>query len=193
MLVTFLIGLSPIIGAQEASMDTKVTHEDYERMIENHYKIDFREKAIKSMDLTKEEIIRFDPIYNDYVSRKRGIIDERFELLRNYQDLLHKFDDNRTDSEVTADFIENFWETQIAEMELKKDFFDRFEDVVSNEKAINFLLFEEKAQSRMEEASMIGIVPMMVEVREFSRPMHKKMHKHKHKKHKEKDNSINRK
>ncbi|PHN04792.1 hypothetical protein [Flavilitoribacter nigricans] len=161
------MGAIPMLNAQEASTTTEPTPEQYETMIENYYNVKFREMAFESLELTEDEITKFDPLYAEYISRKKDIVQRRNKLVEKYRDEMMEDDDAEEKADERADFIENYWETQIKEMELKKDFFDRFEDIVSNEKAINFFLLEEKMQSRVEEASLIQIVPMMIEVREY--------------------------
>lgn len=172
------LGAAPMVHAQEASTTNEASPEEYKTMIENHYKVKFREMAYKSLELTEDEIIKFDPLYSEYIAQKMDIADRRNKLVEKYRDEMMEDDDAEEKADERADFIENYWETQIKEMELKKDYFDRFEDIVSNEQAINFFLLEEKAQSRMEESSLIEIVPMMIEVREYD-PAKKKMKKNK--------------
>lgn len=188
------LGVTPMISAQEASTTKTPTAEEYKTMIENHYNVKFREMAFEALGLTEEEIIKMDPIYKDYTSAKMDLIDRRNQLIEKYRDEMQEDDDAEEKEDETADFIENYWETQIKEMELKKDYFDRFEDVVSNEKAISFFLLEEKMQSRVEEVNLIGIVPMMIDVREYHSPyMKDKMHdkKKKHDKKMKEDSSMN--
>lgn len=185
------IGVTPMLSAQEASTKSEPTPEEYETMIENHYNVKFREMAFEAMELTEDEITKLDPIYMDYVSDKRAIMDRRNKLINKYRDEMQEDDDAEEKADERADFIENYWETQIKEMELKKDYFDRFEDVISNEKAISFFLLEEKMQSRIEEANLIGLVPMMVKVKEYRYAPEKKQKMHDKKKMKKDDSSMN--
>lgn len=173
----FFIALTPFAEAQQASTRSDFSAAEQERLLENQYIMDFRKAAYESMMLTEEEIERFDPLYRNYMSRKMDILDERFRLMNNYRAGLNEDKQEQKSQdrdELTADFIENYWETKIDEMQLKKNYFDRFENVVSNADAITFFMLEEQLQSEMEEASLIEIVPVMIEVQESYIPMMKK-------------------
>lgn len=190
IICALFLGSVPMVSAQQASTSPEPSPEDYERMIENHFKVEFRKMAYESLDLTKDEITKFDPLYNNYISQKMDIVDRRNKLINEYRDEMNEDDDAAEKEDERADFIENYWETQINEMELKKDYFDRFEDIVSNEKAVGFFLLEEKAQSRMEEINLIGIVPMMIDVRKYG-PMKKDKKSHDRKMKMKEDSSMN--
>lgn len=169
LLIIFALCLGTIgmATAQTASSESEPTSEDYERLIENYYNVKFREMAFDAMELNEDEIVKIDPLYSEYVARKKELVQKRNKLVDEYREELSEEGDADEYDDDTADFIENYWETQIAEMELRKDYFDRFEDIVSTEKAIQFFLLEEKSQSRVEEVNLIQIVPMMMDVREY--------------------------
>lgn len=52
----------PMVSAQETSTIDEPTVDEYETLIENYHKIKFWEMAFESLELTEDEIIRFDPL-----------------------------------------------------------------------------------------------------------------------------------
>lgn len=170
LLLALFLGAIPMVSAQQTGTEKEHTVEDYETLIENHMKVKFRELAYKTLELTEDEIVKFDPLYSQYTEEKMKIVEKRSRLIENYKEEMKEDDDAKEKDEETAGFIENYWETQIKEMELQKDFFDRFEEVVSTDKAISFFLLEDRVQNRVEEGAVLRIIPMSIEVREYFYP-----------------------
>lgn len=156
--VTLLcLGLMPMTMAQ----DTEVTKEDYQRLIKNHLQVDFRTFALESMDLTEEQIRDFDPIYLAYMDAKSDFVQKKQELVKEYEEEMKEDDSAEDKTDETADFIENFWELRIDEMELRKDYFDKLEDKIGPIKAANFFLLEEAVYDRMQQKQLIAVIPAL--------------------------------
>jgi hypothetical protein len=151
------------VTTTDTNTDTEVNFEDYQKYLEGKLKVEFREKVIKSMELTEDEIVGFDPIFRDYMEDRKSLVEEKYKLIEEYEDEMAEDNSAESEDEETAGFIENYWELDIKEMELQKDFFDRFEDVVSTDKAINFFLMEDDMINQMMRPTLIRVVPMIVE------------------------------
>lgn len=170
LMFALFLGMLPLISAQEANTQKEISLEDYERVLDNQLKVELRKNAYKSMGLNEEEIVKMDPIFNEYIEQKRELLEKKFDLIDEYQEEMAEDDTAKDEEEETAGFIENYWELDIKEMELKKDFFDRFEEVVTTDQAINFFMVEESMQEEMERPSVIRIVPMIIEFERVPSP-----------------------
>ena len=102
--------------------------EGFERMLKTQYKVELRSLAGSALDMTSEEIEDFIPIFMDYMKYKNSLVERRNDLVKDYQDEMKEDDTAKDEAEETADFIENYLEVDIADMELQKDYFDKFEE-----------------------------------------------------------------
>ena len=139
---------------------------DYERMMEKRLEVNFRNYAIKSLSLSETEINAFDDIYFEYMNDKDDIIDSKYSLLDDYAASADA--KNKVAGETTADFIENYWETEIDEMQIEKDYFDLLEDEIGVTKATNFFLLEDAVQNRMKNRIYANNMPVLIEIERFS-------------------------
>lgn len=138
----------------------EVTAEDYERLVDAAFKVDFRAFAINQLDLSEKETEAFTPLYLDYMGQKAKILDRRAQLVAEFRDELKEDNTMSSEREETADFIENYWETDIAATELKKDFFDKMEDEIPYEKAIAFFNLEDAVRNRIQRMQLVDVIPM---------------------------------
>lgn len=138
----------------------QVTTEDYERLITAAFKVDFRAFAINRLDLSEEEIIAFTPIYMDYMAAKANILDQRANLVAEHREEMKEDNSESSEDNEIADFIENYWETDIDAAELKKDYFDKLEDEIPYQKAVAFFALEDAVRNRIERMQLIDIIPM---------------------------------
>lgn len=140
----------------------EVTAEDYERLINSAFKVDFRAFVINQLDLSEEEIEGFTPLYLDYMTQKAEILDRRAQLVAEHREEM-KEENNDNEAEETADFIENYWETDINITQLKKDFFDKLEDEIPYRKAMAFFEIEEAVRQRIQRMQLVDLVPVVYE------------------------------
>lgn len=158
LLVAFgLTSLPAQVNPTTANRD--VTAEDYERMIENLFKVQFRSFVIEKLGLNEEQTTRFTPIYLEYMEAKANLADKRMRLVESYQEEMKEDDSTEDEKEETADFIENYWEVDIDAMELRKDYFDRLEDAISYRNAMQFFLMEESIDRMFVRADLTKLVP----------------------------------
>jgi hypothetical protein len=163
MLLLCLFSISTFSFAQTADANDKVTKEDYQRYIDSKMEMDFRNMTLKALDLTSDEIIAFDPIFREYMNDKDRLFEKRMNLLEDFRDEMREDDSVKNQNEDRADFIEDYWETEIAEMELSKNYFDRLEDAIPVDKAIKFFLWEDAIQDQIVRNTMSEFVPMVLE------------------------------
>ncbi len=164
IILTFLVGFSTVALGQNNNND-EVSAETYERMIQNSFEINLRELAIKTLDLTEDQIIEFTPLYMDYMDEKAELMDDRLAMIEKYEAELSEEKDSEADkNEERAEFVEDYWQIDIDEMQLKNNFFDKFEDVIPYEKAMRFFDIEEAFRSRIARAELIAVMPVMVEL-----------------------------
>lgn len=137
------------------------TEMDYERMVNSMYKVELRSLAINALNLTTEETEDFTPIYMEYMKYKNGLADRRTDLVQGYRDEMAEDDTAEDEREETADFIENYWEVDIADMNLRKDYFDKLEDKIGYAKALQFFELEKMFQNRYNRAILAKNAPSL--------------------------------
>lgn len=156
------MGVSTIALGQNGD---EVSAETYERMIQNAFEIDLRKLAINTLDLTEDQIIEFTPLYMDYMDEKAELMDDRLAMIEKYEaELSEKGDSEADKNEERAEFVEDYWQIDIDEMQLKNNYFDKLEDVIPYEKAIRFFDIEEAFRSRIARAELVAVMPVMVEL-----------------------------
>lgn len=136
--------------------------EGYERMLKAKYNIELRKVAGEALELTEEQMSDFTPILMDYLRAKEDLMERRNKLVSKYKSEMKEDDTIKDEMNETGDFIENYWEADIAEMELKKDYFDRFEDAITPTKAIRFFTIEQMFQDRIQRTMLIERLPEMI-------------------------------
>lgn len=161
LLACLCFGLAPL-AAQQQQQQRDVTVEEYERLIQNTFQVNFRTYVVEQLGLNSEQITRFTPLYMEYMDRRADLADKRARLVEEHKDEMSEDDSMEDENEETADFIENYWEVDIAEMELRKDYFDRMEDVISYENAMAFFMLEEDVSRSLRQAQMSAIMPMII-------------------------------
>lgn len=57
---------------------------DYERYFDAKLKMDYRNSTIKALDLTREEFIAFDLIFNIHMEKKQKLVEEGIELIEDF-------------------------------------------------------------------------------------------------------------
>lgn len=140
----------------------EITDSQYEELIRNSYKVNFRDYAFSKLELNKTEIENLTPLYMEFMNDKNDLIDRRRKLVENFRDEMKEDDTVKDEKEETADFIENYWEIDIAEMELQKDYFDKFEDAIPYRKAVQFFLLENDVRDRLKRAQIVSTLPVLV-------------------------------
>lgn len=135
---------------------------DYRRYIESKIKLDFRNESIKVLDLNKEEIIAFDPIFRNYMIEREMLLEQKMNLLDDIREELKEDDSPKNEEEDIADFIEDYWEVEIDEMQLRKNYFDILEDKIPANKAIKFFLWEDAVQNRVKRNVLESMMPSMI-------------------------------
>jgi len=135
--------------------------EGYERMLNNQYKVELRALAGNALEFTSEEMENFTPTFLEYVKYKNSLVERRNDLVDGYKVEMQENDTAEDEAEETADFIENYLEVDIADMELQKDYFDKFEDAIGYEKALKFFALERMFQDRINRSVMVRDMPAL--------------------------------
>lgn len=160
VLTTFCLAFSSLL----AQSNNEVTAEDYERMIKNTFEVEFRELAIEVLGLEKAEIKEFTPIYLSYMEEKAELMDERNDLVKAHKEAMSENQSAAQIDDETADFVENYMEIDIDEMQLEKDYFDKFEDNMTYNQALRFFNLEKGFRSRIARAQLAEYVPVLVKL-----------------------------
>jgi len=142
----------------------EVSAETYERMIRNAYEVDLRALAINTLNLTEEQIIDFTPVYMDYMEEQAELMEDRREMIEKYKEELAEDDSEEDKNEERAEFIEDYWQIDIDEMQVKNNYFDKLEDLIPYEKAMRFFDIEAAFQSRIARAQLVEAMPVMIEL-----------------------------
>jgi len=152
-----------IAGAQEIMTEKGVEEvtEDITRYFDARMDMDYRNNTLKVLDLTKDEIIEFDPVFKEYMDRKDELVEEKMELIEDIQEELTEDDSPENEEEDMSDFIEEYWEVEIDEMELKKEFYDDLEDIIPLNKAMQYFVWEDAIQGKLERNSQMMMFPQI--------------------------------
>jgi len=166
LLTTTLLVLCSIsiAFAQLPTVNSEATTEDFDRYIDKKLEMNFRLSAMEAIELTPEEINAFNPVFNNYVKAKDRLSEKKFELLEEYAEEMEEEEDADDRSEETSDFIEDYWEAEIAEMELKKDYYDILENKIPYEKAVDFFLYEETLENSMKYDIFTPQMPAIIKI-----------------------------
>jgi hypothetical protein len=151
-----------------AQRNIEVSNADYEHLVESRLELNLRNYMINNLELTKAEVISFDPVFRKYMREKANLSNKKHMLLDDYTSEMLEDDRVSDEKEETADMIEDYWEFVIDEMELRKDYFDRFEDVLPLKKATDFFLLEEAFDNRLTYLNLVKLYPIIVEIEENS-------------------------
>ena len=169
LFLTMLLCIGAFTIAFSQNSPNQPTQEDYERMIRVAENIEFREYVIETLGLTSNQIEAFDPLYREYMRSKNELAKKRFSLLDEYVDEMKEDDSVANEEDDTGDFIENYWEVEIAEMELKKDYFDRMEDKIGVDNAFGFFMLEDNAENTVQKRIIERrYIPVYIEVEKKS-------------------------
>lgn len=128
-------------------------------MLNNQYKIELRALAGNALDLSGEELEGFSPIFMDYMKYKNSLVERRSDLVQDYKEEMREDDRPEDEANETGGFIENYLEVDIADLELQKDYFDKFEDVIGYEKALRFFELEKMFQDRVNRTVIMRDLP----------------------------------
>lgn len=139
----------------------EATQEDYQQIMDSKVFVAVRAQAVNSLNLSEEQTSDFTPLLMEYTKRKEDLAQRRVRLVEKYADEMSEDDRIKDEMNETGDFIENYWEVDIAEMELKKDFFDRMEDVITPTKALRFFANEEMYNRRAKRNLLVEKLPEM--------------------------------
>lgn len=135
--------------------------EDFQRMMRNTYNVEMRAVSARALSLTADEIDGFTPVFMDYMKSKDRLTERRLSLVEEYRNEMAEDDTEKDETNETGDFIENYMEIDIAEMELKKDYFDVLEDEIGPMKALRFFELEDQFQNRVKRSMIMDMLPTM--------------------------------
>ncbi len=148
-------------------VDSKQAMEDIERYLSSALEMEYRNSTIKSLGLTSEEIEEFDPIFRDYVDAKKDMIRKKMRMFQDFREEMDEDDSPENIEEDKADFIEDYMEFRADEIEMRKNYFDRLEDKIAVDKALQFIMMEEAEESKTQREVMIRMVPVLINVNEM--------------------------
>ena len=161
LLPLLLLLLSVGLVAQQPIQSQKQLAQSRQSSFNQDMQTTVKEVVKQRLYLEDDEASAFTGLYNRYVQDYIEIQQKQDKLI---EELAEEFseDDNVKDKQGDlADFIENYWESQIAIEELKKDYFDKMEDVVGPMRALEFFRIQKMYESRQARGSMMR-VPVMV-------------------------------
>ncbi len=147
--------------ATDRGSNVEVTAEDYDRMMEKQVFVAARAQAINSLNLTEKETKEFTTILMAYTNAKERLMERRRSLVEAYADEMKEDDTAKDEMNETGDFIENYWEIDIAEMEMRKDYFDRLEDAITPMKALRFFANEDMYNRRAKRTLLMERMPKL--------------------------------
>lgn len=146
----------------------EVSQNQYDRYIDSQLKMDYRNTTIQALGLTTEEIEKFDPIFKDYMDEKGDKLEKKMKLIENFKEEIAEDDSFKNEQEDRADFIEDYWEIEIAEADLRKDFQDKLERAIPNKKAVQFFLWEESIENNVSNKAVADVLPAVFDLEKYS-------------------------
>lgn len=163
-------GFASMAIAQNNDMTSKgeVDMDDYERYFDKVLEMEYRKSTINALEMTSEEIEKFNPIFDNYMNDKQKIVKERMKLLEEFKEEMSEDDSEKNMDDDRADFIEGYLQASIDEKKLQKKYFDEIEDEISVDKAIKFLLWEDMIEDRMNTRTIVKYVPMPMDIQYWS-------------------------
>ncbi|HKK73796.1 MAG TPA: hypothetical protein VJ953_01880 [Saprospiraceae bacterium] len=173
LLLTLLAMCGLILSVRAQAQDYTSTEEKYERYFESKMEMDFRKYAIQSLDLNSEEIEDFDPLFRKYMNKRVDLAENKVELAEIYRDELAEDDTMKDEAKETTRFIEDYWAESIDELDLKRQYFTRFADAVSYEKALKFFLLEDEIEYQILRQTLAEINPFIMKVHMIFEPSEK--------------------
>ena len=82
MLTLCCLGMLVSVSAQnETASNNKVSDEDIQRYVDAKLEIKYREATIEALELTKDEILAFDPIFKKYLDAKERMTEKKIRKL----------------------------------------------------------------------------------------------------------------
>lgn len=145
-------------------MTDKITEADIERYLDARMELDVQNTVLNALRLNKEQITDLQPIYLNYQTDLEKLDTRRKKLIMEYVEEMKEDDTAKDEENETADFVENFWEVDIDALKLKKDYFDRIEDITGTAKALDFFSLNEMYAARINRIRMQAVpdLKMMV-------------------------------
>lgn len=140
-------------------MDRTAYSDKYQKMVRGQYEVDMRKLVFESLHLNEMEITKMDPLFTQYLSDKQKFTQRREMLVKEYAEEMKEDDTAKDEANETGDFVENYWETKIDEMELKKDYFDRFEDIIGSARSLELFNIEGMYANRIARMAMLKSLP----------------------------------
>lgn len=168
-LIVLLAGLF-FVCTQGMAQSEASLKEDYQRYFESKLKMDFRNYMLDALALTAEEIEAIDPLIRSYMNERIQLAEQRLELIEDYDEEMQEDDNKAEKVEETSDFIENYWEVVIEEMQLKKRYFDLFEGRIPYQKALEFFMLEDELQYRISRPALFRVAPILMKLEQIAQP-----------------------
>jgi hypothetical protein len=154
---------TPIIAQQMTPDQEELSEQEkYERITEAKIKLDIRAQTIRTLELTTKETEKFTPIFLEYQKYQDQLEDRLDRVVNEYQEEAAEQNGMKSAENERADFIEDYWEVKIAELELKKDYFDRLEDEIGADRALKFFAMEDMYRSRAIRARIAEYIPALI-------------------------------
>lgn len=150
------------------SQEKDYSDEDYQRYYEAKLKVDFRNYMLKALELDEEEIEAVDPLMKSYMNERISLAEQKLELVEAYEEEMQEDDSRQDEVEETSDFIENYWEASIEEMQLKKRYFDLFEARMPYQKALEFFMLEDELQYQIARPTLLRVAPVLMKMKEVT-------------------------
>lgn len=116
----------------------------------------------KAMNLNEAEGDKFWPVYRDYAHELAKLNDERLALLKSYAEKLNNMNDKDAKS-----LTEKYFDLQNQQVELRRDYFDRFRKATSAVTAAKFFQIEHRLDV-VTDLQVAATVPGLYEDKETS-------------------------
>ncbi len=163
-LIIALLAVSFLLQYTSAQEVDEQDWKEFKQSVKDELDVDFLTWTIEALDLTDEEKEGFADVMEDYMRKQARLVRKKTKLIEEYQEEMKEDDSAKDEAEETEDFVEDFWEVDIDLMELRKDYFDKFENVVGLDKAFNFFLLENEVRNRLITKRVYHIVPMVIQI-----------------------------
>lgn len=170
-LTLLLACLCFVFGQSFSQVDASTksySEEEYQRYYEARLKVDIRNYMLRALDLEAAEIEAIDPLMRAYMNERVALAERKIKMVEDYEEEMKEDDSKADEIEETGDFIENYWEASIDEMQLKKRYFDAFENRIPYQKALEFFMLEDELQYQITRPTILRVAPVLLKMEEIT-------------------------
>jgi hypothetical protein len=152
-LVLFFIVISSVIFTQ-----AQVASDEELQMIKDYLKTEKKDLVKEYMKLDEAQSAKFWPVYDEFQEKRRGLSQERLQIIKDYGEQYATMTDDQASS-----LVKRIFKNDKAYTKLQESYFKKFSKSISPIKAAQFLQLEEYFRT-MIRAEIQDAIPFIGEI-----------------------------